>query len=73
MGFLDDHFLDQYTKKPNRVRIFQDFFQKGNKPVFLKTKADVTLYRALMGSSLFGLGVAFYYLGKMATGTMKNS
>ena len=39
----------------------------------LKTKADVTVYRALMGSSLVGLGVAFYYLGKMASGTMKKT
>lgn len=41
--------------------------------MFLKTKSDVIVYKALMGTTIVGLGISFYYLGKMATGNMKKT
>ena len=41
--------------------------------MFLKTKSDVSIYKAMMGATLIGLGVSFYYLGKIATGNMKKT
>lgn len=27
MGMIDEFFLNQYVKKPNKIRVFQEFFQ----------------------------------------------
>ena len=37
---MSDHFLDQYIKKPNRIRIFQDFFQ-----VFVVSYIFISLHK----------------------------
>ena len=52
MGVLEDNFLNQYIKKPNRVRVFQEFFQVRIFPTFLivskqLSRAAFVLYKMI--------------------------
>jgi len=71
MGILDRYILDQYYKRPNRVKNFQKTYQKGNALVFLKGPSDLMLYRTAMGLSIVGLCISFGGLYLMATGRIR--
>jgi len=59
-------------RRPNNVSHYQRIFQKNDgNPVFLKTKADASLYRNMMRLSAIGLGVCAISIGMLATGQFK--
>lgn len=57
----------------NRTKTFQQFFKFSGHgpPVFLRSPKDVAIYRGAMAFSVVALGLTFFGIYQMASGTMK--
>lgn len=76
MEFVRESYKNRVTLKSpyirNKIKAQQTTLQRPDGlPVFLKGKGDVRLYRGVMVCSVFGLGIAFFTIYRMATGQIK--
>ena len=72
MASFGRNFMNQYYKRANNVRAFQELFQKAEHvPVYLRGPSDQAIYKGLMALSFFGTGLAFCTIYAMASGSLK--